>query len=278
MAMDKDELLVDKVNSFLSAHKKTILILVAVLVVSVASLIVYFSFVNKKKNEDIVAIERIIFDLNKEKEELGKKKKEAEEAKKKEEEKTKDEAEGITVDSDQETEVVEKEVAKEGDNEEEKEEPSDPEVLAKEDEAIPKLEELAISSSGYAKYLAFYNIADIYFARKDYSKAKEYYLKALEPVPNSYVAGVLLFNVAVCVEESKGEDSEALEYYQKSSNIEDFPLKPRSLFNVARLQEKVGHGDDAVATYNSIIEKYPDSDFAMIGKSRLIALEIKNKK
>jgi|GEM_PF-979264 len=281
MAMDKDdgELLVDRVNNFLSAHKKAILVFIAVIVISVTSLAVYFSFTNKKKNEEIAAVEKIIFDLNKEKEEIEKKKKEAEDAKKKEEEEKKkaEEAEEGVEKANAESEKAESEEDV-TDDEDEKEEPKDPEVLAKEDEAIPKLEELATTSSGYAKYLALYNVADIYFARKDYEKAKEYYLKALDPVPNTYVAGVLLFNIAVCIEELKGEDSEALEYYQKSYDIEDFPLKPRSLFNVARLQEKMGRENDALATYNSIIEKYPDSDFAMIGKSRIITLEIKNEK
>jgi len=142
-------------------------------------------------------------------------------------------------------------------------------------EAILEFEKVATKASGYASYLAFYNIADIYFSRKDYSKAKDYYLKAYASLPNAYVAGVLLFNIGVCIEEMNGELTEALEYYLKSSKVEDFPIKPRAMFNVGRLQEKLEKFDDAIATYTDLFEKYPDNEFALIGKSRLIELNIK---
>ena len=94
-------------------------------------------------------------------------------------------------------------------------------------------------------------------------------------MPNSYVAGVLLFNVGVCVEEMNGELIEALEYYEKASKIEDFPVKPRAMLSVGRLQEKLERFDDAIATYTDLFEKYPDNEFALIGKSKLIELSIK---
>lgn len=271
MAIDKDDsaLLADRVNSFLSANRKIILGIVALIAVIVVGLAFYFSFSAKKKAEELASIEKIIFDLEKEKGEIEKKKKEAEDAEKKKNEENKAE----------ETPAVEENVDEDAKDEakEEKDE-LDPEIIAKEDEAIANLLNVANSSSGYASYLAFYNVADMYFARKDYAKAKDFYLKALQAEPNNYIAGVLFFNVAVCVEELAGDDAEALDYYQKSSKVEDFPLKPRSLFNVARVQEKLNHPEEAIATYQSLIEKYPDNDFAMMGKSRIIALEIKAKK
>ena len=157
---------------------------------------------------------------------------------------------------------------------EEEEKPSS-EILEKEDSAILELEKVGASAKGYASYLAFYNIADMYFSRKDYSKAKDYYLKAYNALPNNYVSGVLLFNVGVCIEEMKGELTEALEYYEKSSKIEDFPLKPRAMLNIGRLQEKLEKFDDAIATYTDLFEKYPENEFALIGKTRLIELNIK---
>lgn len=289
MSNDDGELFADRVNNFLLANRKIILSFVALVIVVVVGLVAYFSFSYKKKADDVAAIEKMIFDLNKEKEEIEEKK--AEEQKKKEDEKTAEVLTDKGSDSTQDNEVKEgsnvnasvpekaddKQETDNGKNESNVEEENkiDPEILAKEDAVIPELEKLGRSSDGYASYLAFYNVADMYFTRKDYSKAKDYYEEALKALPSSYVSGVLLFNIAVCIEEIGGDDAKALEYYEKSSSIEDFPLKPRAIFNVARLQEKLGKDDDAIITYNSLMEKYPDNDFAMIGKSRVIALEIK---
>ena len=281
MAMNKsdDELLADKVNSFLSNNRKVILSFVAVLVVAIVGLTVYFSFVARKKALDIASIEQIIFDLNKAKEDIEKQK---EENKKKEEEEKKDEGKGEESSSSETIEANKKGEGSSADNGEEKkddekneEKATDPQILEKEDVAISQLEECAKNSTGYASYLGFYNIADIYFARKDYDKAKVYYSKAVDVVPNSYVLGVLYFNMAVCMEELKESDDAILEYYKKSSEVEDFPLKPRAMFNMARMQEKMGKIEEAIVIYQNILEKYPDNDFAFMGKTRIIDLEIK---
>lgn len=276
MAMNgnDDELLADKVNNFLSNNRKIILVSVGILVLSIVGLSVYFSFMAKKRADDIASIEKIIFDLNKAKDDIEK---DRAEAKKKEEEKK---AESTT-----ETSVSDEEISEEKNEESENEEniekkeedveQTDPEILEKEDMAIPKLEELAKNAKGYASYLALYNIADIYFARKEYAKAKEFYIKASEVVPNSYVLGVLLFNTAVCMEELAEKDSDVLTYYEKASKVEDFPLKPRAMFNMARMQEKMEKIEDAIASYKNILEKYPDNDFAFMAKSKIIDLEIK---
>ena len=274
MAMNQndDELLADRVNNFLSSNRKVILSLIAILAVVVVGLTVYFSFVAKKKADDIASIEKIIFDLNKAKEDIAKEK---EEAKKKEETKGSEAiSETASLSDDEESTENKKKEEKEEIDVETEEEKTDPQVLEKEDEVIPKLEELAKNATGYASYLAFYNIADIYFARKDYTKAKEYYLLASQAIPNSYVLGVLFFNIAVCMEELDESADVVLEYYKKSSEVEDFPLKPRAMFNMARVQEKMGKKDEAIATYKDILEKYPGNDFALIGKSRMIDLEI----
>lgn len=251
---DDGTLLSDAVNDFLSRNRRIILSAIAVVAVVVVGVTLYFSFASKKRTDDLASVERILFDLNKEKENIEKKQKEEAEVKKKAEEA------GANSDGEEKTEDEEK---------------SSPEILEKEDDAILELEKLATSATGYASYLAFYNIADMYFSRKDYSKAKDYYLKAYNVLPNSYVAGVLLFNVGVCVEEMNGELTEALEYYERASKVDDFPIKPRAMLSVGRLQEKLERFDDAIATYTDLFEKYPDNEFALIGKSKLIELSIK---
>jgi len=269
MATNNDDgmLLSEAVNDFLSRNRRVILSVIAVVVLLVVAITIYFSFASKKKTDDLASVERILFDLNKDKESIEKKQKEEEETRKKAEEESssdtiKVEEESVSSDTDE----------KLSGNDEEK---VSPEILEKEDVAILEFEKVATKASGYASYLAFYNIADIYFSRKDYSKAKDYYLKAYASLPNAYVAGVLLFNIGVCIEEMNGELTEALEYYLKSSKVEDFPIKPRAMFNVGRLQEKLEKFDDAIATYTDLFEKYPDNEFALIGKSRLIELNIK---
>jgi len=281
MAMNKndDELFANKVNNFLSDNRKLILCFVMTLVVAVVGLTVYFSLVSRKKADDIAAIEKIIFDLSKEKENIEKKK--ADGAKKREESKnsSNEVLENSETSKDNVASVVkgddEKNEESNNEDDEKQEEKTDPQILEKEDATIPRLEELANNTSGYASYLAFYNIADIYFSRKDYAKAKDYYAKAIETVPNSYVLGVLFFNMAVCMEELKENDADVFSYYEKATKIDDFPLKPRAMFNLARLQEKMGKIEEAVATYTDILEKYPDNDFALIGKTRMIHLDIK---
>ena len=268
MATKNDDgmLLSELVNDFLSRNRRVILSVIAILAVLVVAVTVYFSFASKKKVDDLASVERILFDLNKDKEDIEKKQKEETEAKKKAEE----EAGSDTIkleEAPKDSETDEKT--------EKKEEKTSPEILEKEDVAILELEKLGKTATGYASYLAFYNIADMYFSRKDYSKAKDYYLEAYNALPNNYMAGVLLFNIGVCIEEMKGELTEALEYYEKASKIEDFPIKPRAMLSVGRLQEKLERFDDAIATYNNLFEKYPDNEFALIGKSRLIELSIK---
>lgn len=275
MAMNKNdnELLADRVNNFLSSNRKIILTFIAIFVVGIVGLTVYFSLVAKKKADDIASIEKIIFDLNKAKEDIEKEK---EKAKKDAEESKKDE--NVTSTSDAlsaESNVDDEKNDLEASEDKEEAEKADPQILAEEDKVIPQLDELAKNASGYASYLAFYNIADIYFSRKEYAKAKDYYLKASEAVPNSYVLGVLYFNTAVCMEELAESDDAVLEYYKKASEVEDFPLKPRAMFNMARIQEKMGKLEEAKETYTNIMDKYPDNDFALMGKTRIIYLSIK---
>ena len=268
MATNNDDgmLLSEAVNDFLSRNRRIILGAIAVVALLVVVITIYFSFSNKKKKDDLANVERILFDLNKDKDDIEKKQKEELEAKKKSEDESSSDA----------IKVEEAEAnSNSEEKDEEKEEKASFEILEREDQAILALEKLGNSAKGYASYLALYNIADMYFSRKDYSKAKDYYLKAYTALPKHYVAGVLLFNIGVCIEQMNGELTEALEYYEKASKVEDFPIKPRAMLNVGRLQEKLERFDDAIATYNTLFEKYPDNEFALIGKSRLIELSIK---
>ncbi|MGP1415180.1 MAG: tetratricopeptide repeat protein [Treponema sp.] len=268
MAKNSDDrmLLSDLVNDFLSRHRYLILSSIAVIALFVVAVTVYFSFASKKRIDDLASVERILFNLNKDREDIEKKEKEEAELKKKSEEIVTDAIKLEETNANSDTDES---------NKKQEDEKTSPEILEKEDIAILELEKLGNSARGYASYLAFYNIADMYFSRKYYEKAKNCYLKAYNALPDTYVAGVLLFNIGVCIEEMKGELIEALEYYERATKIEDFPIKPRVMLSVGRLQEKLGKIDEAIATYTDLFEKYSDNEFALIGKSRLIELNIK---
>lgn len=145
-------------------------------------------------------------------------------------------------------------------------------MTAKEDALADKLEKQALENgTTYAAFRAYSTLGEIYFLRKDWEKARDFYQKAGDVLPKSYTAGIAYFNAAACADELKQYDK-ALEFYTLSAHSEDFTLKPRALFNIGRLEEKLSHVDKALEAYAKLTELHPDNDWALLGKSRIIAL------
>jgi len=152
---------------------------------------------------------------------------------------------------------------------------NDADMTAKEDELVTKLEVCARSNGHtYAAFRAYTTLGEIAVLRKDWEKALTAYQKAAEVLPKNYTAGIANFNAAVCADELQ-QYEKALDLYTLSAASEDFPLKPRALFNVGRLEEQLSHPDKAVEAYTKLSELYPDNDWALLGKSRIIALDIR---
>lgn len=145
---------------------------------------------------------------------------------------------------------------------------------AQETAIIEKLEKQAIADgSTYAAFRAYTVLAEIYALRKDWEKALEFYQKAGDALPKAYTAGIAYFNAAVCADELK-QYEKAVELYGLSAACDDFPLKPRALFNMGRVEESLSHKDRAVEAYTKLIASHPDNDWALLAKSRVIALSI----
>ena len=147
-------------------------------------------------------------------------------------------------------------------------------MAAKEDALADKLEKQATANGrAYSAFRAYTTLGEIYVLRKDWEKALAFYQKAGEALPKAYTAGIAYFNAAVCADELQQHDK-ALELYTLSAALEDFPLKPRALFNIGRLEESLAHPDKAIEAYTKLTEAYPDNDWTLLAKSRIIALSI----
>lgn len=147
-------------------------------------------------------------------------------------------------------------------------------TAVKEDALVEKLEKQAAANGHtYAGFRAYTTLGEIYVLRKDWEKALDFYQKAGEALPKAYTAGIAYFNAAACADELQQHDK-ALELYALSVSYDDFPLKPRALFNIGRLEESLSHSDKAVEAYTKLTEAYPDNDWALLAKSRIIALSI----
>ena len=147
-------------------------------------------------------------------------------------------------------------------------------MAAKEDALAEELEKQAsVNGHTYAAFRAYTTLGEIYTIRKDWEKALDSYRKAGEALPKAYTAGIAYFNAAACADELQQYDK-ALELYTLSAECDDFPLKPRALFNIGRLEESLAHSDKAVEPYTKLTETYPDNDCALLAKSRIIALSI----
>lgn len=147
-------------------------------------------------------------------------------------------------------------------------------LLVQEDALIAKLEEQALKNGkSYSGYRAYTVLGEAYVQRKEWEKALNFYRSAGDVLPQMYTAGIAYFNAAACADELQKHET-ALELYTLSASVEDFPLKPRALFNIGRVEEALMHTDKAIEAYTKLAEQYPDNNWTLLGKSRIIALSI----
>jgi tetratricopeptide (TPR) repeat protein len=147
-------------------------------------------------------------------------------------------------------------------------------LKAKEDEILASADELAkkggmTPSAARARMLA----ADIRFSRKDWAASRDDYLAAASASREVYTAGLALFNAAVCEDELGNADA-AFDLYGKAALTDSFAVKPRALFNQGRIEEQRMKNDAAIAIYETLVERFPDDSWALLAKSRIIALGI----
>ena len=118
--------------------------------------------------------------------------------------------------------------------------------------------------------------ADIYYSKKDYTNALDYYLKAVQAGENLYTAPICWYNAAVCSEEL-GNASDAISYYQSAADVPNFTLASHALFNAGRVNETEGNYSEAVAQYKKLVDNYSSDSWTSLAQSRLVQLRIDGK-
>ena len=147
-------------------------------------------------------------------------------------------------------------------------------LAAKEDELIVSLKKVAASSGKtYAAAHALNTVAEIYYSRKDWKNAEEQYLAAAKAAPKAFSCGINYYNAASCADEL-GNADDALAYFNKALALENFSMKPRALFSIGRIEEQRSKKAEAIAAYEKLASQYPDDDWTLLAKSRIIALQI----
>ena len=236
MVLEENKDLAQKINDFLVQYRKIVLGILVCVLVAVAGTVIWFVTVENSRKTSVTSVEKIIYEL--------------------EDFKREDKAKNPTAeDADGENEKTVSEAVKEA-----------------EDKAIEDLKAIGSKySSSYAGFRANTTIAEIYFQRKMYEDALKFYELAAKAVKNYYAEGVASFNVAACADEL-GDKEKALAYYERASKVENFPLIPRAVFNTGRLYEALDKKDEAILSYSKLLEKYPQNEWSLLAKSRIIVL------
>jgi len=144
-----------------------------------------------------------------------------------------------------------------------------------EDGFIVSLQKVASSNRhSYAGGRADMTIAEIYFSRKDWKNAQEQFLAAAKAAPDAYICGLNYYNAAACADEL-GNADDAVTYFNKALSLDNFNLKPRAMFNIGRIEEQRSNKEAAIASYEKMAEQFPDDEWTLLAKSRIIALQIK---
>jgi len=137
--------------------------------------------------------------------------------------------------------------------------------------AMEKLNPL-LSKGGVVGVRANMLAADISFEKKDYEKARSYWLKAADDGKKSYTAPLAYFNAGVCSEQLNDADK-ALIYYQKAADAPEFFEAEHALFSIGRVKEGKQDFKGASEAYQKLNDKYASGSWAQLAKSRLIALK-----
>ncbi len=151
---------------------------------------------------------------------------------------------------------------------------SDEDLAARQSVAIEQLNPLA-EKSGVVGARANMLLAEIYFEKADYSASKDAWVKAAAK-GHSYIVPYSSYQAAVCSENLNNAE-DALKYYQAAANDAEFFLKDHALFNVGRLNEEKSDFEAAKVAYEKLNAEQPDTEWAHLAKTRLIALKIDGK-
>ena len=146
-----------------------------------------------------------------------------------------------------------------------------------EDEAITDALALAEKNKSNAVGMrSFIFAADVLFNKANFEDAAKNYEKASAIKSKSYLAGIALYNAAICYDELNNYDA-AIENLNKAVKVPSFIMKNKAMFQKGRVLESKGDFDTAYTTYSELFDLNPADPWAILGKSRMIALAAEGK-
>ncbi len=115
---------------------------------------------------------------------------------------------------------------------------------------------------------------NMYYNDKQWKKSSESFIQLSTLFPKSYLSAVALLDAAAAYEENNSLDK-ALESYQRvvDSYKNMSPDIPHALFSIGRVYEAKKDTKSALKTYNSLIDRFPASNWTNLARSRIIYLE-----
>lgn len=110
--------------------------------------------------------------------------------------------------------------------------------------------------------------------KKDFKAAEDLYLQIADRWKSDEIAPIALQNAAIAAEE-RGAPDVAISYLERISSEygKDSILLGRVSFSLGRLYEAAKNWSKATASYQAILDGFPQSDLAKLAKDRLIALK-----
>lgn len=147
------------------------------------------------------------------------------------------------------------------------------EVKALQNSSIETLLGLS-KSSGIVGMRASMLLGELYFQQGKFDESRNAWLAAANVEKNSYTNSVSYYNAAACSESLNDLDS-AVKYYELASSDSDFLLVDHALFSLARVYEAKKDSAKATETYQKLNDLHPNSSWANLAKTRLIALKVK---
>ncbi len=115
---------------------------------------------------------------------------------------------------------------------------------------------------------------NLYYNEKKWKESAESFTRLSTLFPKSYLSAVALLDAAAAYEENNNFDK-AIESYQRvvDSYKDMSPDIPHALFSIGRLYEAKKDNKTALKTYNSLIDRFPASNWTNLARSRIIYLE-----
>lgn len=154
--------------------------------------------------------------------------------------------------------------------ENEKKEAAQKEIMVKLDNFIEE------GKKNYVLQRALFMRGTIFYQSEDFHKSIEDFKLLADLFPNSYLAPISLVNAAVIFEKS-GKIDEAIKEYQTVTNKYSTvsPEISNVYFSMGRLYEKKDNKTAALEAYNNLLDKFTDSNWTKLARSRIIYLESK---